>query len=291
MLRNTINSIDDYITGEKFYQFADMIYSPDIIPEFDDYNLLENTFDISKLEDINTVYTHTLYVKHLFETIKDLAAKFIIITHNSDINIDNSFHIPKNVIKWYAQNKYNWDTRITPIPIGLENERWYKETNKKQKMFDILKTEKKIKNLAYMNHNVKTYPPEREYLYTKFSQYTYIDIERGINGQLFERYVDNVYNHDFVFAPRGNGIDTHRIWECLYMNTIPIVKRNHFTAQLKDLPICIVDDWCEINRDFLLRKRDEIYSIGWNYEKLKIDYWRDEIEQRKNIYRNSLLQS
>jgi len=281
MLKNTIRSTDDFITGEKFYSCADMIYSPDIKPEFDDYNIQINTFDISKLEGINTIYTHTLYVKYLFDEIKDLPNKFIIITHNSDINVDNFFHIPKNVVKWFAQNKDNFDTRIIPIPIGLENERWYKETNKKQKMFDILKTEKKIKNLAYMNHNIKTYPQEREHLYIKYSQYTYIDIERGVNGQFFERYVDNMYNHDFVFAPRGNGIDTHRIWEALYMNTIPIVRRNNFTTQLKDLPICIVDDWCGITRKFLLRKKDEILSKDWNYEKLKFSYWRRVIEDSK----------
>jgi hypothetical protein len=104
MLKNTINSINDFITGEKFYSCADMIYSPDIKPEFDDYNIQVNTFDKEKLKDLNTIYTHTLYVKYLFDEIKDLPNKFIIITHNSDINIDYSFHIPNNVIKWYAQN-------------------------------------------------------------------------------------------------------------------------------------------------------------------------------------------
>jgi hypothetical protein len=291
MLKNTINSINNFITGEKFYACADMIYSPDIKPEFDDYNVQINTFDKEKLKDLNTIYTHTLYVKYLFDEIKDLPNKFIIITHNSDINIDYSFHIPNNVIKWYAQNANIIDTRVISLPIGLENERWFQGVNKKQKMIDKLATEKKIKNLVYMNHSVATYPSEREPLYKKFSNYTYITTERGINGQNYDRYVDNIYNHNFVICPRGNGIDTHRLWECLYLNTIPIVRRENYLTQFKDLPILIIDDWCDITRKYILTQElNKFHKLNWNYDKLKFSYWRNRIAREKDLHSNDILQ-
>jgi hypothetical protein len=49
----------------------------------------------------------------------------------------------------------------------------------------------------------------------------------------------------FVAAPRGNGEDTHRFWESLYLNSIPIVKQSAWVQNVKQIGIpCIsVRDW------------------------------------------------
>jgi len=283
MSKNTINSIDDFITGEKFYQIADLIYTPNIKSEFDDYNKIENTFNIKKLKDINVVYTHTLYVKHLFKIIKDITVKFIIITHNSDINIDNSFEIPDNVIHWYSQNVNVIKNNLTSIPIGLENKRWFKDINKKQKMLDILNTDKDIKNLVYINHNIKNNPTERLLPYEVLYDKSYATIEYGTNGTNFDNYLYNIYNHNFVICPIGNGIDTHRMWECLYLNTIPIVKTNINNLFYKNhLPICFVDEWRDLDKNFLEEQYIKINTKFYNFDMLKIDYWKTKIDYHRN---------
>ena len=33
-------------------------------------------------------------------------------------------------------------------------------------------------------------------------------------------------NYSFELCPEGNGMDTHRFYEALFLNTIPIVKKN-----------------------------------------------------------------
>jgi hypothetical protein len=281
-LKNIILSTNDFITGEKFYKFSDFVYSPNIKPEFDDYNKQINTFDIKKLKDLNIVYTHTLYVRNLFDIIKDLAAKFIVITHNSDINVDNTFIIPDNVNMWFSQNVNTINDKVSSIPIGLENERWFKDINKKQKMFDISKTEKNIKNLVYVNHNIKTNIGERQEPYDILKDKTFATIVHGTNGQNFDSYLDNIYNHKFVICPVGNGIDTHRLWECLYLNTIPIVKNNINNSFYTDLPVCFVDNWKDINKDFLENEYKRITNRLWNYNKLKIDYWEGLIDNYRN---------
>lgn len=266
----------DWIQGEKFIKLADFIYSPKYkLP--DDYDRLYNTFNLFNLKNINIVYTHTFYVKQLFQIIAELDKKFIIITHNSVINIDKSFIITKNVIKWYSKNVNVNNFKIESIPLGLENNRWFIQIHKKEKMIELLNQSKKIKNLVYMNHNIKTNPDKRKELYQIFKRKSWVTIDHGSNGYKFDKYIDNVYNHKFVICPEGNGMDTVRTWECLYMETIPIEKRNINNQFYTDLPICFVDDWKEITEDFLENEYIRIKQFIWNMKKLSFEYWKNKI--------------
>lgn len=266
----------DWIQGEKFIKLADFIYSPKYkLP--DDYDRLYNTFNLFNLKNINIVYTHTFYVKQLFQIIAELDKKFIIITHNSVINIDKSFIITENVIKWYSKNVNVNNFKIESIPLGLENNRWFIQIHKKEKMIELLNQSKKIKNLVYMNHNIKTNPDKRKELYQIFKRKSWVTIDHGSNGYKFDKYIDNVYNHKFVICPEGNGMDTVRTWECLYMETIPIEKRNINNQFYTDLPICFVDDWKEITEDFLENEYIRIKQFIWNMKKLSFEYWKNKI--------------
>jgi hypothetical protein len=279
MLKNTIDSIDDFIVGEKFYSLADFVYAPDIEPEFDDYNILRNTFDITKLKDKNIIYTHTLYIKILFYIIKDLDAEFLIITHNSDINIEDTFIIPDNVKYWFSQNVNFKHYKLISIPIGLENGKWFRELDKKKKIFNKTKEKKKIKNLVYVNHNITTNFLERSKPYKILDGKKYITFEYGKNGCEFDKYIDNIYNHKFMICPDGNGIDTHRVWECLYLNTIPIQIKNINNQFYTDLPICFIDKWQDLSREFLEWEYKRIINNVWNFKKLKMKYWEILVKQ------------
>lgn len=261
----------DFIVGEKFYDVADFIYSRDGI---EDYNKLINTFDIQKLKDLNIVYFHTMYKDYFFDLIKDLDNKFIIVTHNSDVGIDNIDNLPKNVIKWHSQNVNFLDDRLESLPIGLENSRWFPEVRKQEKILDKLNTEKKLYNLVYMNHNISTNVRQRSEAFNILNGKSFVTVQ---NGQNYENYIDNIYNHRFVVCPEGNGIDTHRKWETLYLKSIPIEKRCINSKFYEDLPICLVNDWSEITEEFLER---EYYRITYSYSnmnKLDMFYWENKI--------------
>lgn len=54
--------------------------------------------------------------------------------------------------------------------------------------------------------------------------------------------------HKYAICPEGNGIDTHRFWECLYMNTIPICLKNKVTKHYKQyFPIILLNNWEELD--------------------------------------------
>lgn len=266
----------DWIQGQKFIQIADFTYSPAVKVK-DDYDSLPNTFDLSLLKELNIVYTHTMYVKQLFHTIAALSQRFVIITHNSDVNIHNAFKPPENVVKWHSQNVDVIDDRIESIPIGLENDRWFKKVNKKEKMLSKLKEQRKIKNLVYMNHNIKTNLNERLHPYQLLRDKSWVTADMRVNGEDFDNYIDNIYNHKYVICPRGNGMDTHRFWETLYMGAIPIVKKDINNWFYCDIPILYVNDWDEVTLDTL----DDMYIMlsngEWDTKKLTFTYWKNKI--------------
>ena len=38
-----------------------------------------------------------------------------------------------------------------------------------------------------------------------------------------DEYLESLNNHRFVLCPWGNGLDSHRIWETLYAESIPLI--------------------------------------------------------------------
>jgi len=152
----------DIIQGDKFVKIADYTYSPEI-KHGGDYDNLCNTFDTNKINNGDIIYTHTFYVKQLFEVIRNIDKQVTVVTHNSDTNVD--FAPPDNVIKWFTQNVNIVHDRIESLPIVLENSRWFEDVHKIEKMESKLQLLKEHRNLVYMNHNVRTYPEERKKVY------------------------------------------------------------------------------------------------------------------------------
>jgi hypothetical protein len=137
---------------------------------------------------------------------------------------------------------------------------------------------KNIKNVLYINHNIGNNIQQRLEPYQLFNKKTWCTLCCGKNGYNFEQYLDDIYNHMFVLCPEGVGIDTHRLWECLYMGTIPIEKINLNNRFYRDLPICFVNNWSDINENFLIQEYNRIKNKhDWNLDKLTFKYWENKI--------------
>jgi FkbM family methyltransferase len=293
----------DWICGELFKKVADYLYAPKH-KLTDDYDNLINTTNWSALEECNIIYTHTIYVKTLFDIIKHINKKFVIVTHNCDCRIEefgivtpngrsevssiDYYTLPDNVIKWFSSNVKVENPRIESLPIGIENRMWRRTPPKKELMVEKLTKEREYKNLLYVNHCIETNVKERVEPYELFKDKSWVTIEKGKNGQKFENYIDNIYNHKFMICPEGNGIGTHRTWECLYLGTIPIEKRSINNSFYTDLPICFVDEWSDINKRFLESEFKRIKGLSWNTYKLTFAYWRDKIVFTKIMFNKNV---
>lgn len=262
---------NELITGERFIAAADLVYSPESSEI--DYNKQVNTFDERRLHAINIVYLHTMYRGTFFDIIRHLPYTFVIVTHNSDVNITSTTEVPNNVIRWFSQNVCTIDPRLSSIPIGLENTRWFPEVQKRKKLLEKLRTKRTHRNLVYVNHNISTNPGERTPPYDILNGKPFATATYGFNPRDFDAYLDEIYNHQFVVSPPGNGVDTHRKWEALYLGTIPIEKRCPNNTFYEDLPICLVDDWEQITEAFLRSEFERIQQQQWNPTKLTMSYW------------------
>jgi len=96
------------------------------------------------------------------------------------------------------------------------------------------------------------------------------------------RYLVNCRTKGFVVCPEGNGVDTHRLWEVLYMGGIPIVKSNPIMDGLyEQLPVLVVEGWSQIlSPTFLLRGWDEIERKQWDAGILSQAYWDNFLMQK-----------
>ena len=283
----------DWIQGDKFRDMAKYTYSPKVRAPRDDYDKLPNTLDLKTFEDGDIIYTHMMYVYDLLEIMRWINKKFILVSHSCDCSIEDYgirrpngkgkvhneyfFELPDNLIKWYSKNVNTVNDRIESIPIGVENDMWHVNIPKLQLMERKMKACKGSRNLMYMNHSTKTNPEKRAFLFDLFEKKKWVTAQRGGNFYKFERYLHLLYNHKFVISPEGNGMDTIRTWECLYMRTIPIEKRNLNNRFYEDLPICFVDEWEEITEDFLNAEYERIKSMEWDLSKLQFRYWKNKI--------------
>ena len=107
----------DWIQGDKFKALTIHHYAPKEKGQ-DDYDSLQNTLNLHNLKNGDIIYTHGIYVKKLFAILQYMSGRLIVVSHNSDVNIDDSFVIPDCVEKWYCQNVNTINPKIQSIPIG-----------------------------------------------------------------------------------------------------------------------------------------------------------------------------
>jgi len=74
-------------------------------------------------------------------------------------------------------------------------------------------------------------------------------------------WINYEYTHraDYTLSPRGCGEDTHRFYEAIYLDSIPIVKRTNsvYDKLYNIFPCLIVDEWTDVTEELLLSKREE----------------------------------
>ena len=210
---------------------------------------------------------------------------FCVIGHSDYPIVDE---ISNKFDKIFCVNRYTDNPNTFGIPLGITNDcndsPIHPIYGNKQIMIDVFNEDIKKENLAYINFNISNYPIERELVFHKFSNKSWIkngSIENTLDGR--REFLRDIRSSKFVFCPRGNGIDTHRIWETLYMKSIPIVKYEKTHHLFEDLPILFIKDWNEISEDFLNDKYLEIINKEWNMDKLKISHWLEFIKINEKI--------
>jgi len=85
-----------------------------------------------------------------------------------------------------------------------------------------------------------------------------------------KQFYSDVSKSKYTLSPEGTGIDCHRIYESIFLDTIPILKTSQLDHFYKKLPIVIVQEWNEVTEQFLTDNYDKLLKqlIEWKAENL-----------------------
>ena len=261
-----------YLSGDTLRNFSDHIFDE------------SKSIDPKNIKNKDIVFVNTdvidIFLKQFFRNKND----FVLITHNSDVNIESSHLeiIDSRVIHWFAQNlNIENKEKVSLIPIGLENLRRLKHG--RRKWFSDPKKEKT--KFILSSFNEFTNYKKRGEINTTFRDNNLIDVKKY---EKVEDYFSNLQDYRFIICPEGNGLDTHRIWEGILLNTFPILKFSNFTQILQNegIPAIYIEKWEEIN-DFNEKDLNKIYQdlLKINTkEYILFNYWKDRINNIRNNY-------
>lgn len=216
-----------------------------------------------------------------FHTIVELNSVPVVVTGYSDHQIN---HMESDLLNqpslkaWFANNVNITHPKLHAIPLGLPNKVDFEIQGDTQTFRRVADSFKMIKNLAYMGFKIDTFPTERQRVYDLFVDKTWVTkgkLDFDAAGHL--RYLKDIHSHKFCICPRGNGFDSHRMMEAMYLGTIPVVKKCIAMEQFYALPVLFIDDWNEVTPEFLHAKYDEIVSKEYDLDKLRVSHWFDKI--------------
>ena len=197
------------------------------------------------------VYSHRL--TDFLKIIDKLENKFVLVSHNSDENITEKYsqilECPK-LIMWHAQNVMIHHENLQLLPIGIANSMWpHGSMEALRNIMAKLNKETRPKDF-YFYFNIGTNRAERVICKEEIEK---CGLVFELPQSNFEEYLKHLSTFKYAICPPGNGIDSHRIWECLYLGVIPIVKRSVFTEKLKEKIPCVIilNSWTEFSPQVL----------------------------------------
>jgi len=251
------------VTGEKIQQLCDIYlgfeedfqYNPLIKNQ---YNKHINLNKLSGMYDDNPFYIfcYPHRIKDLSYKINLFQNNFILVTHNSDCEIrqvEEIFNILncEKLLKWYGQNICFEHPKLHFLPIGLANSMWEHGNlslfNDKNFINNSNTSNIKTKKV-YFNFSIDTNKKKRQICYDALkNKLEWLENVNPVQNQL------RLKEYEFCICPEGNGVDSHRLWEALYLKTVPIVIKSEFTNILikQCVPLFVLESWQDLNIDDL----------------------------------------
>ena len=171
---------------------------------------------------------------------------FTLVTIEMDDAIPQNIDWPNNkyLKRWYSWNSKHPD--VIPIPIGLN------EDSQLDPMRQATPVTPKIEMALA---NFKQDRPLRTSLFNKVKDLKFVHVEsyskKWQNTQELTAHYESISKYKWTLCPRGLGQDTHRLWEALYLGSIPVVLKSSISSLYEGLPVIQLNNWDELSLDML----------------------------------------
>jgi len=283
---------NEILNGNNFAIKSDLIFSE--IIEKKKLSIIKSQFDIEIIDENNEhifyrrknftissnqlIFTNTMSVELLFSYLKKLKniENLKIITHQTDIPINKKLFSKKskNVSAWFSPNIAYNHPQLFALPLGIAND--FSTKNLTYKHFDNFNNNLKKEEKMYINFVINTNFSKRKDLYDKFSNKNWVSLDKP--NLTLKQYRNKLIQHKYILCPPGNGIDTHRLWETLYLGSIPVVEENQFNNYYKNLPIITYKNLEELSLESLNSKFKNLNFDNINL--LKTSTWINQIKEK-----------
>lgn len=259
----------EFVTGERILNICDVAFFPrEYVDEFPSVRLnakalffVDEPFTYASAALISRSRTFFLKPEFLKFFIREvdplIREEYVLFTHMSDETSGeyNKYqykymykHILRclpRLLKWYGCNM-SPTKKTEGVPLGLENVDMWKRTNYLQLM---RARHTKKKKLLYFYFNARTNLKARGMANKSLSINGFSQQKRHDN---WSAYIEELAQYKFCASPQGNGVDTHRMWECLYLGVIPVVVRNPILQRwFSGLPILWIDSFQQVTPTYL----------------------------------------
>ena len=279
-----------YITGERLQQLADIAILTDPVRRFHKHldrmpirqavfggNMGDLTVDrtepLQSVKGAEVVFVYTHLLEAFFEKIFPcLVRPFILMTHNSDHGVDSRFApylADPRLFKWFAQNVAVDHEKLVPLPLGVANSQW--PHGRLDLLHRAAGSQGTKTGFIYMNFDARTNPARRQPVLDRLRGHPLVTEAAGLD---YQTYLGQLSAHHFAVCPPGNGLDCHRIWECLYLGVIPLVSAEFQFRGMDDLPILYVEDWGRIDATFLQEAYGNLARRRICMDLIRLDHWR-----------------
>ena len=251
---------------------TDFIITPDKLLSLASNYISRYGKKITYNPDENIIFLHgdniSLFAR---ENLPNINYPFVLITHDADAPVTTE-HLPilnnPYLIKWFGMNCHVIHNKLQTIPIGIANEVW--PHGNKETILKIINENNSKKNLVYCNFDPHTNINERSHAIQKIRHHDFIDFD--FHKHSFEDYLRKLSTYKYVISPPGNSVDCHRIWESMYVGTVPIVLKDVPVVYFKDCPILFINSWEDLTSELLVSKyagvsNKETYKSDFNYYK------------------------
>jgi hypothetical protein len=288
-------SKDDYLYNHKFetlfksfHNGKNIIYynanwdntKKDLLLIFEQLKKYSNSFLFMTNGDVDIpCIKQTWFQQDSIAFDENIQSSIENISLDDFLELDIFSHIP-NGCKVYCNSVIKKIHQLNMIPLGRDF--------KGEHIAPLFGPQKNKTTLCYYNCSI---PPKsihwygriRDYIHINFKNKNFIFQEniqpnngRNINNEMFMNYYLQISNSKFMVCPRGCGLDTYRMWDCLYLGCIPIVVKYEGYSDYTDLPILFVDCWKDylnLNETYLNDKWSEMLDKNYNYDKIRFSWW------------------
>lgn len=198
--------------------------------------------------------------------------RFNIFTAFEDTPLDPYIwdRIPDNVLAINAANAVVFGWKVHPFPHGIERV-MYPGYNHHQLLKEAVANPLPSptgKPLLLVCHREDT--GDRGGLRPLFEGKPWATVAPHLE---YPDYLKAIQNHKFVLCPSGNGIESARNWETLYLKRVPIFKNHQYLKEMfKDFPALFVGDFSEVTEQ-LLKDNEHLFEEVRDMNKLTLSYW------------------